>query len=84
MKIWINEKGGIKLWLAFPTCWLANKTVAKIVIKALEGRTGPQPVVTKEQMERLTAEIRRMKRKHPRLILVDVRSSNGDIVKIKL
>lgn len=82
----IRIKGdGVDVNLVLPTGLLIGKTVIRIAntigrryaTEALEG-------IPPETLERLCAELRRVKKKHGSWELVDVESASGEIVKIVL
>lgn len=85
MRILINQKRGVKLYLALPTRLLAGKLGKRIVRQAvnsaLKNRTG---TVKEEALNRLIDEILRQKKKHKRLELLEVHAKDGTTVKIRL
>ncbi|GEM_PF-5377311 len=85
MRVIINVKHGIKLYLFLPSRLLFNKPVLRSILKSaklpckLDGTA-----FREEDIIRLRDEILRMKKKHRRLELVDVRTRDGTVVKVRL
>ena len=81
MRIVVKSPEGPNLWLPLPSCLLLNRFVAGFAPKYLK----PQGIdITKEQAVAFVKELNRYRRKHPEWVLVEVKSSDGDYVKIKL
>jgi len=85
MRIFINEKKGARLWLALPTGLMLNKFTTKLVLKGIRSRKGLENIyISDESLNKMFAEIKRMKKKYPGMEIVDVHTKDGDVVKIKL
>ncbi len=78
MKIIIKENGGKNIHLLFPTSMILNSITAGLIQKYTKLN------ITREQAVMLIKELKRYKREHKDWVLVEVKSSNGDYVKIKL
>lgn len=85
MKIIIKSPNERTIRLIFPTRLLFNSLTAKIGAAALKKYVPSDKFKIKPRdLHKLIKEINRIKRKYPGLVLVDVETSDGDIVKIKL
>lgn len=78
MKIHIQD-GGHRFVLSFPTKLIFSKLVLRWVLKENAGIS-----ITPEAANRLTEEIRRIKKKYGTWELVEVHSADGESVKITL
>ncbi|NMB43002.1 MAG: hypothetical protein GX995_02580 [Clostridiales bacterium] len=79
----ISKEKNINLNL--PTRLLFNGLTARIAAKAINDNVDTNNLeLTSKDMKRLFDELNRIKRKYPDLVLVDVESASGEIVKIKL
>lgn len=68
-----------------PTCFVFSRAVAWLGVRyGLRYAGDSMKNLTPNQLESLFAEFRRIKKKHGRWELVNVESSNGDLVKIVL
>ena len=74
---------GHRLTLAFPNGLLCNRVMASVASGALKKNSGGFYLTT-EQICLIFQALRRCKKQYPGLVLVDVRSSNGELVEIKL
>ena len=70
--------------LVFPTNLLIGKTVVKIANTIGRRYTDALEGISPEALEMLCAELRRIKKKRGAWELVDVESSDGDLVQIIL
>ncbi len=82
MRIIVKESEGKNIRLLLPTGMVLNRLTAGLISKALVERAKMD--LSTGQMMRLMRELKRFKRKHPDWVLVEVQSSDGDYVKIKL
>ena len=80
MRIIIRSQG-FKLWIPVPTGLLFSDLTAAFLPKIMEqnGMT-----ITPEQARKLMRGIRKCKRRHRGLTLVEAQTANGDYVEIKL
>lgn len=84
MKIKIKSEGK-NINLVFPTRLLVNRFTASIGAEVINENSGSGDMeINAKDLQKLFNEINRIKRKYPKLVLVDVESANGDIVKITL
>ena len=81
MRIVVKSSEGPNLWLPFPSGLVLNRFVAGLAPKYLK-QHGLN--ITKEQAIFFVKELNRYRRKHPEWVLVEVQSSDGEYVKIKL
>lgn len=81
MRIVVKSNEGPNLWLPFPSGLVLNRFVAGLAPKYLK-QYGLN--ITKEQAIFFVKELNRYRRKHPEWVLVEVQSSDGEYVKIKL
>ena len=81
MIIKVRSSEGPNLFIPIPTSLLCNRLTAVFSAKMME-QNGMH--ATPEQMLRFFRTARRYKRKHPDWVMVEVKSSNGDEVYIKL
>lgn len=72
-----------RLLILLPSCILFSSFSAFIVSKILN-RHGDGICIGREQLKAFFKEIRRMRKLHPKLHIVDIESSQGDRVKIRL
>ena len=81
MRIVIKEEGKLRLFLMFPTRCVFSPLVVRLAYRF----TKPGEIsISKEQMTALFREINRFRKTHRGFTLVEVRSSNKDLVKITL
>lgn len=79
------KSGDQNIRMVFPTGLIFSKAVAWLGVRyGLRYAGDSMKNLTAEQIDLLFAEFRRIKKKHGRWELVDVESSNGDLVKIIL
>lgn len=83
MKISVDLPGRPPIRLAIPTRLLFNVLAATIGARMMRNQNLDLPVGGKD-LRRLVRELHRMKRKHPNLLLVDVETADGTIVRIRL
>lgn len=83
MKISVDLPGRTPIRLAIPTRLLFNVLTATIGARMMRNQNLDLPVGGKD-LRRLVRELHRMKRKHPNLLLVDVETADGTIVRIRL
>ena len=81
MKIVVKSNEGPNLWLPIPSALIFNRFSAGFAQKYLK-EYGLN--ITKEQVIFIIKELNRYRRKHPEWVLVEVQSSTGEYVKIKL
>ncbi len=81
MVIHVHQKNGPKLFIPLPTGLIFNGITAGIAARATPKTDTPMNAA---QLRRLFAAVRHYKQKHPDWVLVDVRSADGDRVKITL
>lgn len=83
MRVYVRSKETkIPIWFAFPTGWLLNRVGAAIVAHGL--KESNQVTLEKDKILRLFKEIKRLKKKYPRMELVDVKTTEGERVKVRL
>ena len=81
MLIKVRSQDGPNLTIPIPTGLFCNRLTAGIAAKAM-AQNGWN--ATPEQMVRFFRTARQYKRKHPDWVMVEVESSNGDYVYVKL
>ena len=81
MIIKVRAKDGPNLTIPIPTSLLCNRLTAGFSAKMME-QNGMH--ATPEQMVRFFRAVRQYKRKHPDWVMVEVESSTGDYVYVKL
>ena len=81
MIIKVRSEGGPNLFIPIPTSLLCSRLTAGFSAKMME-QNGVH--ATPEQMVRFFRAARQYKRKHPDCFLVEVESSTGDYVYVKL
>ena len=81
MLIKVRSQDGPNLTIPIPTGLLCNRLTVGFAAKMME-QNGMH--ATPEQMVRFFRAVRRYKRKHPDWVMVEVESSNGDYVYVKL
>ena len=81
MKIVVKNNDEPNLWLPIPSGLVLNHFTANLASKQLKNSGFD---ITKEQAIRIIDELNRYRRSHPDWVLVEVQSSDGDYVKIKL
>lgn len=82
MKIVLGSSNGKTIKLMFPTRFLFNSITATIGTKIICKYV--QKDVSSHDLRRFAREVNRMKKKHPRMNIVDIESVDGDIVQIRL
>lgn len=79
------KSGDQNIRMVFPTGLIFSKAVAWLGVRyGLRYAGDSMKNLTAEQIDLLFAEFRRIKKKYGRWELVDMESSNGDLVKIIL
>ncbi len=81
MVIRIRSQDGPNLTIPLPTGLVFNGITAEIAARATRSTVAPMNAA---QLRRLFAAIRHYKKKHPDWVLVEVRSADGDYVKITM
>ena len=81
MIIKVRSEEGPNLFIPIPTGLFCNRLTAGFAAKAMEQNGWS---ATPEQMALFFRAARRYKRKHPDWVMVEVQSSTGDYVYIKL
>ena len=81
MRITVKQPGRMTFWMGLPAWMAFNSLTAKIAAKAVESK-GVK--LGRQDMLRLVKELRRMKRRYPRLELVSVEAADGSRVRIRL
>ena len=81
MLIKVRSQDGPNLTIPIPTGLFCNRLTAGIAAKAME-QNGFH--ATPEQMVRFFRAVRQYKRRHPDWVMVEVQSSDGDYVYVKL
>ena len=81
MIVKVRAKDGPNLTIPIPTALLCNRLTAGFSAKIME-QNGVH--ATPEQMVRFFRTARQYKRKHPDWVMVEVKSSEGDYVYVKL
>ena len=83
MRIKIKENGGHGLGLALPTSLIISRLGVRWLERQAREHGGTDlPKISGKTLRRLRREIRRMRRVHREWCLVDVKSADGDTVKI--
>lgn len=81
MKIVVKSTEGPNIRLLFPSGMVLNRFAAGLAPKYLKDQG---ITITKEQARHFIKELNRYRRHHPKWVLVEVRSAEGDEVMIKL
>ena len=81
MIIKVRSEEGPNLFIPIPTGLFCNRFTAGFAAKMMEQNGW---YATPEQMVRFFRAARQYKRKHPDWVMVEVQSSNGDYVYVKL
>ena len=81
MIVKVRAKDGPNLTIPIPTSLLCNRLTAGFSAKMME-QNGMH--ATPEQMVRFFRAVRQYKRKHPDWVMVEMESSTGDYVYVKL
>lgn len=85
MRVYINVKRGIKLYLILPTRMLLNKALLRSILKSAKLPGKPDSgAVQEKDITRLRKEILRMKKKYVQLELINVCARDGTVVKVRL
>lgn len=85
MRIYIKGENGHAFRLALPTKMLLNRLTAGIIAKSLRSKVDLEKInISPKDINRICTELIKMKRKYPRLELVDILTHEGEIVKIWL
>jgi|HigsolmetaAR203D_1030402.scaffolds.fasta_scaffold01584_6 hypothetical protein len=82
MKISIDVPGEKPIRLVIPTRLLFNSLTAAIGAQVLRNNKELDFSISGKDLRRLVRELHRMKRKHRNLLLVDVETADGTIVRI--
>lgn len=86
MKIHVKDED-LSFVLILPTRVLLSKTAARLVVRVLKKRISEDKErvdMLPNTLERIFAELRRVKERHRHWVLLDVTSSGGDRIKIEL
>ena len=81
MRIIVKSNGGLNIRLPFPSGLVLNRFAAGVVCKYLKEQGLD---ISKAQAVAFLKELNRYRRKHPEWVLVEVQSSDGTYVKVKL
>ncbi len=81
MKIAVKESGGKNIHLLFPTGLVFNRLTAVFLVKALEDKGVSLNLA---QARYLIKTLDKYRRQHRNWVLAEVRSADGNYVKIKL
>ena len=81
MIIKVRSEDGPNIFIPIPTGLLCSRLTAGFSAKIMEQNGGH---ATPEQMVRFFRAARKYKRKHPNWVMVEVESSTGDYVFVKL
>ena len=81
MIVKIRSAEGPNLFIPLPTALFCNRLTAGFAAKAMEQNGW---TATPEQMARFFRVARQCKRRNPDWVMVEVQSSNGDYVYVKL
>lgn len=84
LRILIQSPGEKRIRLIFPTRLLFNFMTASLVARIVGKYIPMEEAISSKDIRRMVRVIRRMKRKHPKMKLVHVESSDGEIVQISL
>lgn len=82
MRITVKQPGHRTIWLALPTRMFLNSLTARFAVSAVKHAGGVE--LDRAEMCRLIRELRRMKRKYPRMDLITVHAADGSKVRIRL
>lgn len=82
MRITVKQPGHWTFWLALPTRMFLNSLTAGLAVSAAKHAGGVE--LDRAGMCRLMKELRRMKRKYPRMDLITVYAADGSKVRIRL
>ena len=77
MRILVKSDKGQNIRLCFPTCLICNRLTAAIFRAAINEHLDGDLKISACDTRRLLREIKRMKKKSPRMYLVDVESSKA-------
>lgn len=84
MKIIVKSQEAKNINITLPTGLIFNRITLSIALRALNKEMPKNNIRLKQKDKRQIIKLlRRMRRKHPNLELVNVESSDGDIVKVK-
>ena len=81
MRIVVKSNDGPHIWLPIPSGLVLNRFVAGVAPKYLKEH-GIH--ITKEQAVAFIKALNQYRRKHPEWVLVEVQSSDGEYVEVKL
>lgn len=84
MRVYVKSPGSITIYLALPTCLVINRATLGILQRALGRKDRPGVKISPEQAQRLLSVVRQVKKRYPHLELVDVKTAQGEIIKIRL
>lgn len=80
MRIFVKDKRHF-LWLPIPTALLYSRLAERILLSEAKRRGATLEI---EQARRILEELRRIVRRHPKLMLVDIKDRHGARVQIRL
>lgn len=84
MRIIVKSQEAKNINITLPTGLIFNRIILSIALRALNKEMPKNNIRLKQKDKRQIIKLlRRMRRKHPNLELVNVESSDGDIVKVK-
>lgn len=88
MRILVKSANERTIHIILPSGLILNNLTAtlgtKVINKYINQNCDSTVNITSHDVRKLVQEIRRLKRKYPNWYLVDIESSDGDVVKIKL
>jgi len=84
VKIFISSPGEKTIRLSIPTRLIFNSLTAAISAGLLRKKVNADLPISGTYIRRFVKELHRIKKIHPDLIIVDIESANGEIVKIGL
>lgn len=82
MQIRIKDPDGPNLWIPLPTGLIFNRFTAGIAAKAASEHGGV--AISPKQLRALFRAVKAYKKAHPDWVLVEVESSDGQYVRVKL
>lgn len=88
MRIYVKSPGSRTINIVLPSRLILNNLTATIGTKQINkyiGKSTPEDVIlSPQEVRKLIRLIHQLKKKYPDWYIVDVESSDGEIVKIKL
>ncbi len=81
MRIVVRESQGHNIFIPFPSWLVFNRFSAGYLVRLVDGKG---LTMNKEQARTLIKALNKYRRKHRDWVFVEVRSADGDYVKIKL